>query len=199
MAMSFDKAQLSRELSSLSPRLVAAFAAACAERLRTCFVNAVTVLGRSHAQELEAILDEHWRNLEDDKLDRERILVATERAFALIPKQEDAPLVQMPHFFDAASALVYALRSGLGEGADNAVWAAQCCDDVAGRIAIDLLGVTSGERQLAQVVNAHPTVQAELARQRRDLLELRKNRNNPGLAISSLRDRAKKERIAIPA
>jgi hypothetical protein len=89
--------------------------------------------------------------------------------------------------------VVYALRAKLAGEAQEATWAARVAYEALDNFVINTEHIDTNKSGEEQHVLAHPLVQAELARQQRDLDELRGGMQDPALLIRRLRDRAQAE------
>ena len=161
---------MTRKLAELPPRLQAAFAAACAERLFPAYVDFWKRAGRGDQVALAATLERIWKNLlGDGAMGTGDIRAEPSRTMELIPGESDEPWVsEQPYGEDAASAVAYTLRA-LDSGApQEAAWSARRAYEAVDHHVMHRLGIADDERVLS-----HPLVQAELARQQRDLGELR--------------------------
>ena len=114
---------------------------------------------------------------------------------SLIPTEDDMILdAEEAYTEDAISAVVYALTCRQNGDSQEALWSAQCAC-----AAVDYF-TTSREKFVPKPVSdpnrvfAHPLMQAELARQRRDLDELLRVADEDVRQIAArFRDRAKGE------
>jgi hypothetical protein len=90
---------------------------------------------------------------------------------------------------------LYAYRCRQNEEAQEAAWAARHAYEAIDNWVINREDIDISERGAEQRVLSHPLVQAELARQRRDLEELLGVRDEGAVAdaLVRLRDRAKAE------
>ena len=112
-----------------------------------------------------------------------------ERAMELFTPEDGPWVPEYPAADDAAAALAYSFRCRRNESPKEAVWAAgrayQALDDYV----VTNENIDTGAPGAETEVLNHPLVQAELARQSRDLDELREGK----ITVGELRDRAKAE------
>ena len=110
-----------------------------------------------------------------------------------MPSEEDEPSDEQPYAEDAVVALVYALEARVTQGSQEAAWSARRAYEALDRFVMyDDSGVIvmANEQRLLE----HPLVQAELARQKRDLDELRAVGDQDARDVAArLRDRAKED------
>ncbi len=166
----FDLARLLRPLRALPVRSRAAFAAACAERLAPAYAAWRRRTGRVDAS--QEILDRLWAG--------ERPIV---ECSALIPGDDEPFLDERPYAVHAMSALACAVRAF--EDLAEAVRAAEHARAAAAHHVSHRLGLGDA------AVSSHIVVQAELARQERDLEDLAANGE-----LARLRERAREDAAA---
>lgn len=185
----YDEAALVRDLGRVGRNSRIAFAAACAERLFPAYDNFCRRAGRGDRDALAGILKRVWQHLLGDKMSGEQVRADLQRCMELIPGEDDEPWVdEQAYADDAASAIAYTLRAIESGEPQEAAWAARRAYEAADHYVIHRLGI-EGESQ----VLAHPIIQAELSRQRRDLEELLgAGQESVGLFVQ-FRDRARAE------
>jgi len=194
-ALRFVEPQLREQLDRLPKEHRAAFAASCAERLFPAYERFSEEAGRGDPQTLRAALSRLWEDLACDPLSELELHASPKNCLALVPPEDEEPWAEsQPSADDAAAALVYALESRVKDDSQEAAWSARRAYDALDRFLMsDQPGVivtAAAEHQ----VQEHPLVQAELARQRRDLDELLAVRDGDVREVAArLRDRAKEE------
>lgn len=100
--------------------------------------------------------------------------VSIERCMSLIPREDEGPWIeQQAAAEDAGTALAYALRCRKTGESQEAAWAARCCYEALDHFVINRDDIDVNEAGAEAAVVADPLVQAELARQQRDLDALR--------------------------
>lgn len=166
--MRYDEDSLVARLAALHGCGPAAFAAACAERLTHIYHRAHALTGRGDPAGLDAALSALWMDLES----RADVDLAGHLATAesLVPDDEEDDRVDEYTFAaHAAAAVAYAIRSRLSSHPREAAWAARQVYEaldfrIVTRDDIDL-NAPGAEDRIAE----DPLIQAELARQARDL------------------------------
>jgi hypothetical protein len=119
----------------------------------------------------------------------EQVHEALARCMALIPGENDKIDVdEYAYAEDAVTALAYALRALKTGEPQEAAWAARRVYEAACYHVIHRLGIEDDMQALA-----HPIVQAEIARQCRDVEALLEPRPDSVELFFSLRERAKAE------
>lgn len=191
----FDESALIAKLGRLPAPLRIAFATACAERQMPAYRRFGIQVGREVPDALEHALEEVWT---DPSLvpDREGFEQRIEELMALIPQEEgfQQPWTQeVTNAQNAGMSAVYALRAKLGGEAQEAAWAARVAYEALDNFVINSENIDTNRPGEEQRVIAHPLVQAELARQHRDLDELDSGKQDPAALIARLRDRARAE------
>jgi uncharacterized protein YjaG (DUF416 family) len=185
----FDEAALVRELARLSINLRVAFAASCAERLFPAYEDFCNLAGRGDRAALADALQQVWQHLLGDEMSVDQVRVALIRCEALIPGEAEEPwLDEQPYADDAASAIAYTLRAVKSGEPQESAWAARLAYEAADHHVIHRLDIESESQVLA-----HPIVQSELSRQRRDLEELLEAREESRGLFVRFRDRARTE------
>jgi uncharacterized protein YjaG (DUF416 family) len=166
-SLRYDEPGLVTALSSVLPTAQSIFAAACAERLLPVYRWFHERTGRGDPSALEDALAELWTDLEGQ---RSVQLESKQRmAEELVPHEDDSWIDDCAYAQHAAAAVAYAIRSRLTESPMEAGWAARQVYEaldlwVTTRDDVDL-NVPGAEEQVA----ADPLIQAELARQLRDI------------------------------
>lgn len=183
----YDEPALVRDLGRLKRNSRVAFAASCAERLIPAYGDFCKRSGRGDRATLAGILERAWQHLLGDEMREEQVRAELRRCMALIPAEDDEPWIdEQPYADDAASAIAYTLRALEDGEPREAAWAARRAYEAADHHVMHRVGV-EGESQ----VLAHPIVQVELLRQRRDLEELLGARRESADLFVRLRTRAK--------
>jgi hypothetical protein len=184
----YDEPHLVHKLSLLPSILQVAFAATCAERLFPAYGAYCRRAGQGDEVMLRELLDRVWEDLFGNKMTLEQVQEALARCMDLIPHEDDGPWVdEQPYAEDAASAAGYALRALEGGGPQEAGWAARRAYEALDHYVIHHFGIEDEEQILA-----HPLLQAEFARQERDLDECG-TAPDPIALMVRLRERAQAE------
>lgn len=101
------------------------------------------------------------------------INVAIETATKLIPNQESGSAMVAGYCAeDGTTALVYALECLRGGSVQEAVWPAQCAHASLNEFVIERENIDTNKTGWQYQVLSHPLVQAEFARELRDLDDL---------------------------
>jgi uncharacterized protein YjaG (DUF416 family) len=166
-ALRYDEARLVQDLSRLSPEARAAFAATCAERMLPIYRWFHERTGRGDPAALEGALAHLWADLgggESSGLEIERGV-----AEGLVPDEDDSWVDECAFAQHAAASVAYAIRSRLEGDGQEAGWAARQVYE-----AIDLWVTTRDNVDVNAVgvedrIVEDPLIQAELARQKRDI------------------------------
>jgi hypothetical protein len=189
----FDETQLSDDLSKLQSKGRMAFATAVACRpLGTCerFAGPLGLVSAGRPREIAMQL---WSALQGDSSERTTWVAALEEVMNLLPPAPETASFAPGMVDDGLSSLVYAIRCLLTPEADEAAWAARCAYESIGRAALQALRVPAGTPEAEAQVLAHPWVQRELERQRRDLAALLADRG--AVAIRVLQQRSSAEEL----
>jgi hypothetical protein len=169
MVYKFENVGLTDNLKKLGPNRRAAFAAACAQRILPGYGRFAADRPPRGRETLEGALAALWEDLMGSSMSDEDLRSKKEACEAELPGEEGegewGPLAE-----DAVAAVVYALECReQGSSESAALSARRAYEAVDYLVTYDEVGrvVKSDEAALAD-----PVVQAELARQARDLEEL---------------------------
>lgn len=188
----YDEKITIEKLDRMGRRLRAAFAACCAERQLPAYVSFFRQTGRGEPAALREILEQVWRALEGTEIAVRDLEDQIERCMSLIPKEDDRPWVEeQPYAEDAASAIAYALRTIQSGKSQEAAWAGHTAYESIDYYVTNHIGVEGSAHVLA-----HPLVQAELARQHRDLddlLSAAERSERSSVIVTELHARAQEE------
>jgi len=188
--LSFNEAELVGRIEQLPRGLRAAFGAACAQRLRTAYAAYCARTGRGDLRAIDAILLRLWSDLTASTMSDAEVAEQIEACMELIPREDDGPWVtEQAAAEDAASALAYSLRCRLSGHAQEAGWAARCVYDAIDHYVINHEGIDTNVAGAEARILASPLVQAEFARQSRDIDELL----GRDVSIMELRERSMRE------
>ena len=191
----FDQAQLTSELDQLPLSLRVIFAASCAERLLPAYIASSGLTGNGDPELLTRILMRLWEDIAGERMTESELQSSVSISMDLIPQDYHEPwFVEQASAEDASAAVFYALSCRQNGNSQEAMWSAQrACSAVdhfvTNRENIDLKPPGAVNQALE-----HPLIQAELARQRRDLDELLRVVDEDVRQIAArFRDRAKAE------
>ena len=177
--LEFSEPGLVENLERLAPELRVVFAAACAERLLPAYGAFSTKTGRGEPTELRTILSRLWDDLTGNRMTDDEVKAKIDACMKLIPREDEVQWVpEQGPGEDAVAAAAYAFRCRQNWLSQEAAWSARCAYEALDNYVsisenIDWSGPDPNATALAlERILAHPVVQAELARQRRDLEEL---------------------------
>lgn len=169
----FNEVELMRKIEQLPTRLRVAFAAACTERMTVAYGRFSNLNNRGDALAFNTILSRLWSDLVGDTMSDAEVDEHIESCMKLIPREDCGPRVfEQPAAEDAASALVYTLRCRRDGKAQEAAWAARRVYEALDYFVINNEKIDANAAGAEARVLADPLVQAELARQERDIDEL---------------------------
>lgn len=191
----YDRDELTVRLARLPTRLRAAFAAACAERqiqnYERFLPNQV-----SEANILKLTLQKVWEDAEGNAVNPSELASLRDRCQSIIDDNDLDNTAPLP--FDAAASVHCAVSARLTDDPDEAVWAAERANAAADGALIDKLNLSTIDRELDELINAHPVVQAELRRQQLDLQDLEAADSDDSViatVVAKLRDRARRDAV----
>jgi uncharacterized protein YjaG (DUF416 family) len=192
--LEFDESKLVTMLKRLPAPLRVAFAAACAERQIPAYRIFSSQTGQGDPDALQRTLDDLWAEPSttrgEPELERQ-----VKEVLGVIPQEEGfvGPWTQQAtNAQNAGMSLVYALRARLNGEAQEAAWSALVAYEALDNFVINHEDIDTNEPAGEHKVLSHQLVQAELARQQRDLEDLlaADGRDLKGV-FSRLRERAK--------
>jgi uncharacterized protein YjaG (DUF416 family) len=190
----YDETELLQTIERLPRQLRAAFAAACAQRMLIAYSKFTTRTGRGNPLALKEILNHLWRDLVENCMSDTEIVAAIDSCMKLIPEEGKDPYVPGQLVADdAPSAAVYALECHRSGSAQEAAWAAQCICETLEEHVMRQENISINTVDLDDRLFSHSLVQAELARQQRDLRELLSNT----VTVDELRRRSENEATAV--
>jgi uncharacterized protein YjaG (DUF416 family) len=170
-----DERDLWRQLERLSNRLRVAFAAACAQRQVPNYVRFSKVTGQGHPDVLIGALGCLWDDLLGKQAAEKILQEHLDACMSLLPDEQDTYDGLAYYADDAVSAAAYAIRARLSSDIQQVVWAARraynALDEFVGAERPDSGAIDQKEEER---ILSHLLVQAELLRQRTDLMQLQK-------------------------
>lgn len=192
--IAYNDAALRQQLEGLDPTWRAAFAAACAERLLPTYRSFHQETGQGDPVALAQALNVLWTSLAGAPIGEDELRQHAAAADALIPSDDDWTELT-PYAENAVTAVVYALNCRLTGDVAPATWSAlqayEALDEFVVNRDLDLNTPGAEARILGD-----PLIQAELARQSRDLADLAASSDHSGARVAlieRLRDRARVE------
>ena len=189
MAFTFDETTVEARIEQLATTSRTAFAAACAERMALAYEKYSNRTGLGDPRLFKELLMRLWTDLGGERMSDAEIDANIERAEELVPPEDSSWVPEYPAADDAAAGLAYSFECRRNESAKEAVWAARRAYEALDDYVITNENIDTAAPGAESEVLSHRLVQAELARQSRDLDELREGR----ITINQLRDRAKAE------
>ncbi len=199
--LSHDEAADTELLNRLPERVRTLFAFLCALRIRPAYLRFWRKTGRGDPATLRSLSERLWRDLLGEQMTRDEAQAAVDRAMELVPSEEDGwDDETQPYAEDAAAALAYAFRARLTGDAREAVWAGRRVYEAADHFARAVVARTSLITLNDEMaIRSHPLVQAELARQQRDLRELAEldKAGCLDLRLPEMRERSNRESDAL--
>jgi uncharacterized protein YjaG (DUF416 family) len=190
----FDKSALVAQLERLPNRLRVAFAAACAERQLPNYFRFSEAAKQGSPERLVAALRRVWDDIEGRPVGSSELNGCLDTCMSLLPKEDEYDDCLLGYYAeDAVAATAYAIEARLRSDAHEAAESASRAYTALDEYVSDELNIGSiGQKEEAQILT-HPLVQAELERQRVDLLRLQEIAKNPAgetEGIAELRRRA---------
>lgn len=161
------------DLDAVPPVLLVAFGAACAHRVEPAYRAYARVATMDQAF-LGQTLERLWSDLKHEKKLRDAEIASLIAAcIALVPEEDpERPFILTAVAEHATAATAYALRARQSFAAQEAAWAARRAYEAADQYAIRDLAISQAGEENERLILSHPVVQAELERQRRDLIDI---------------------------
>jgi hypothetical protein len=176
MARQYDEKSLIADLKTLSDLGCVAFAAAAATRQICSWERAATGVRRKSRSHPREILDRIWDDLLKESIDLGEWQALLRRVEKLLIDADDIPSIGGAWADDAIASVGYAIRSGLGEKAQEAAWAARRATEAAYSAATRVLKPKIIRPEDIPTIVSHSFVQRELGRQADDLQSLRQGK-----------------------
>lgn len=192
----YDEARNVERLDRLPSRLRVVFALLCALRLLPVYQRFHSRTGRGDPAALAAMVEKLWADCIGRTMVDDEAKEYSERCLELIPSDDEGwDEETQPYAEDAVAAVTYAYRSRLTGNPQEAAWAARRVYESLDRYVQTITETAPGAPEDELAILSHPVMQAELARQQRDLADL------AGLAkledaikpLSELRERSERE------
>jgi hypothetical protein len=119
------------------------------------------------------MVEKLWADCIDRRMEDEEVKRCSEQCLELVPTEDEGwDEETQPYAEDAAAAVAYAYWSRLTGSSQEAAWAARRIYESLDRYVQTITDLAPGDPEDELAVLSHPTVQAELARQQRDLADL---------------------------
>lgn len=173
MTLRFSRAQLSSKLEQLPLPLGLIFAASCAERLLPAYITFSELAEQGEPETLTSILARLWRDIRGERMTESEIQASIDTCMELIPSDDDESLDVEPAYAENASAaLAYALTSLQKCDSREAMWSAEQVYEALDHFVVNRDNVNLNALGAEGRIIGDPLIQAELARQLRDIDEL---------------------------
>jgi hypothetical protein len=186
----YSEAENLRLLDGLTPEARGVFALVCASRLLPAYRRFHEATGLGDPSGVEALAGTLWAIASSEGTDESSLREAAYECEQLVPSEDEGwDEGTQPYAEDAVAALAYAFRARLTGQAQEAAWAGRRAYEALDHYVRNVLDNKDEAGTLS-----HPLVQAELGRQRRDLLELAKFEDE---AVPVFRRRAEAEAALI--
>jgi uncharacterized protein YjaG (DUF416 family) len=169
----YSREQLIEKLDQLPRSLRVTFAAACAERLLPAYFTSWGLTGKGDPEMLARILARLWEDLAGNPMTESEVQLNISTCMHLIPVDYHEPwFVEQASAEDASAAVAQALMCHQSGDSQDAMWSAERVYNALDQFVVDRENIVLWRRGAMERVLAHPLIQAELARQRRDIEEL---------------------------
>jgi Protein of unknown function (DUF416) len=161
----FSEQNLVRLLAKMPRNNASTFALACASRLTN--QTKIYALSSSTHNLLVRANEEAWESLLDGRTFESPVLQNS--ILEISPSEDEEPSFEASVLEDACAALVYALRSLVGDAPQNAAWAARRAYEATDRFASRSINEPEYSNIAEEMILQQAVVQYELERQERDI------------------------------
>jgi uncharacterized protein len=195
MSIDGHESELAEKLTALPQRLRAAFAAACAQRQLPNYLASSSVNPTGDPTAIMPVLNDLWDAIETGSFDRAKLQKGLDSCELLVSDEDTKYFDGIEYADDAVYSLLYAIDTALGDGVEEAVWAARRPLEALSVYVRRRCGIESTPESVHRV-RAHALSRAEVERQQSDLTDLRHAANVPGqerAIIAQIRRRAEKD------
>lgn len=169
----YDETRNIELLERLPSRLRVVFALLCALRLLPAYKRFNSHTGRGDPAALDVMVQKLWSDCLEGTMEDDEVKAGAERCLELVPSEDEGwDEETQPYAEDAAAAVAYAYRSRLTANPQEAAWAARRAYESLDRYVQRISGIAPGDPEDELAILSHPAMQAELARQERDLADL---------------------------
>jgi hypothetical protein len=191
----FDVSAKKDQLGQLPKELMVSFAAACTQRLAPGYFLYFRETGRGDMVLFSHMLYNLWSTLLGNTSSALMITKYINICISLIPKENNERWTPEQSLAEsAATSLTYSYRCLQNADPQEAVWAASQCYELLDELTLNSENIDTNTSDGENRVLQHPIIQAELARQHRDLDELLKSKGMENKTmIETLRNRAQKD------
>lgn len=192
--LKFDEKTLVSDLRQLPRWARLTFAASVASRMSHAYTAYINAGGKGDPTLITATLEFVWRNILAAADHHDQIRGYLESIMQLIPPEDVTVNSLNAYAEDALSSSAYTLRTCLSGEPQEAAWAARCTYEAVDEYVIELIKIPPGSHEAETSILAHPLMQQELNRQKRDVSDLQTYAaSDPEVVISSFRDRSMRE------
>jgi uncharacterized protein YjaG (DUF416 family) len=193
--LQFSRIDLVKKLDRLPMPRRLIFAATCAERLLPAYFTAWDLTGKGDPEMLARSLARPWDDIAGEPMTENEVQVNIDICMDLVPQDYHEPwFVEQASAEDASVALVYALTCRQSGDSQDAMWSAERAYNALDHFVVNRDNVDLNALGAEGRIVADPLIQAELARQRRDVDELLRVGDEDVQQIAArFRDRAKAE------
>jgi uncharacterized protein YjaG (DUF416 family) len=171
-----------------------AFAASVSERLLPTVKRFSEKTGDSRYFQSRSILDGLWLDLKGSHSTSLQKQKEIDLCLSIIPPEDMADWIpEQPYAENALTALAYALMTRKDGLAQTTAWTARCAYDSVDYLAIQnkCLGII--RKRDEEDILCEPVVQAELAKQTQDLLDLKQSKSDIETVARILKTRSQKQ------
>lgn len=173
MEPDYNEEQLIKELARVPEKLRVVYAATGAERLFPAYERYLNQSGKKYEVNLKDLLERLWLDLCGNTMSHSEIDDAIEKCMTVIQDINDSEWIPGWEAADgAATSVCYAFRCRKTGDPQEAAWAARRVYETLDHFIIDQENIDINQPEAESRVLAHPLMQAELVRLRRDLHEL---------------------------
>ncbi len=184
-----DEEDLWKQLERMPNRLRVAFATACAQRQVPNYVRFTEVAGQGHPDVLIDVLNCLWDDLLGRLATEPKLRQQLDACMSLLPEESAACDGLEYYAEDAVSAATYAIEARLFSDIQPVIWAARRAYNALDEFAGSESPGGAIDQEEEERILSHPLVQAELRRQRADLMQLQK------IKIGSINEREVVEEV----
>jgi hypothetical protein len=196
--LTFDREQMMERIGPLPKRLRVVFAAASAQRQLPNYLRRSATNSGGNVEAAVRILRELWDSVARNEFELEKLRRDVAVCITLIRHYEKYPEgIELAE--DAVASLAYALETAISGGSQETLWAAERAYSALDQYIIERFGVDVNAPHAQARIDAFSIMQAELSRQRADLLDLHGAAKHPGneaAVIARIKRRAERDAVS---
>jgi hypothetical protein len=196
--LTFDRKQMMEWIRPLPKRLRVVFAGASAQRQLPNYLSRSAANPAGNLEAAMRILRELWDSVARNEFELEKLRRDVAVCDALIRYYEKYPEgIELAE--DAVASLAYALETAISGGSQETMWAAERAYSALDQYIVERFGVDVNAPHAQARIDAFPIMQAELSRQRADLLDLNAAAKRPGneaAVIAQIKRRAERDAVS---